>query len=302
MEEDAERLCGPRHGQLTERDGHRWGRTPDRLDFHGGTIPVRRPRVRGGNGELALPSWEAARPEGWLCKCAMTLMLLNITTRKFGRAVRLPEGDVPTELGDSRSKSAVSRRFVELLSARVVEWMSSDPSQLDLLAIQIEGLHIREDLMLIAAVGIDREGGKHPLPLWNARRRIPRRASAARQPDRSRPRSRGLSSLHRRRSEDADEGDPPDLWPAHSDPTLSNLLCRVPITDTVAPGKNVFLMIRSFASRDQVAIAPPRTDRKPVRRGRDNFEIPGVRGVFAHMSSGKQITRRFSDNRISSAT
>ena len=43
--------------------------------------------------------------------------------------------------------------------------MASDLSKLDLLAIQIDGLHIEEDLILIAAVGIDGEGTKHPLGL-----------------------------------------------------------------------------------------------------------------------------------------
>lgn len=68
--------------------------------------------------------------------------MLNVSTHRFGRAVRLPEGDVPTAPGDGRSKSAASRRFVELSAARMAEWMSSDLWQLDLLAIQIDGLHI----------------------------------------------------------------------------------------------------------------------------------------------------------------
>ncbi|UTD30000.1 IS256 family transposase [Bradyrhizobium sp. WD16] len=164
MEEDAERLCGPRHGRSKDKDGHRWGRPTGRLDFHGGTVQVERPRVRRrGGGEMALPSWETARAEGWLSRWAMNLMVLNVSTRRFGRAGRLPEGDAPAERGDSRSKSAVSRRFVELSAARMTEWMSSDLSRLDLLAIQIDGLHITEELVLVAAVGIDSDGGKHPL-------------------------------------------------------------------------------------------------------------------------------------------
>jgi len=164
MEEDSERLCGPRHGRSDQRAGHRWGRTTGRLGFHGGTIEVERPRVRRRDGgEMGLPSWEAARAEDWLGKWAMNLMLLNVSTRRFGRAVRLPEGDVPAKLGDSRSKSAVSRRFVELSAERMAAWMSSDLSRLDLLAIQIDGLHIRDELTLVAAVGIDSEGNKHPL-------------------------------------------------------------------------------------------------------------------------------------------
>ncbi len=43
--------------------------------------------------------------------------------------------------------------------------MASDLSQLDLLVIQIDGLHIGNDLVLVAALGIDGEGHKHPLGL-----------------------------------------------------------------------------------------------------------------------------------------
>jgi len=36
----------------------------------------------------------------------MNLMLINVSTRKFRRAVRLPEGDLPVAVGDGTSKSA----------------------------------------------------------------------------------------------------------------------------------------------------------------------------------------------------
>src|SRR5208282_3275821 len=122
------------------------------------------PRVRARDGgEIALPSWEAAMAEDWLGKWAMNLMLINVSTRKFGRAVRLPEGDVPAPVGAGLSKSAASRRFVALSAERMKEWMASDLSGLDLLIIQIDGIHIEEDLILLAAVGIDGDGGKHPL-------------------------------------------------------------------------------------------------------------------------------------------
>src|SRR5271165_2621751 len=41
--------------------------------------------------------------------------------------------------------------------------MASDLSKLDLLVIQIDGIHIEKDLVLLAAVGVDGAGGKHPL-------------------------------------------------------------------------------------------------------------------------------------------
>ena len=70
-----------------------------------------------------IPSWEAAVAEDWLGKWAMNQMLINVSTRKFARSVRLPEGDVPGLSG------------------------------LDLLVIQIDGIHMDEDLILVAAIG-----------------------------------------------------------------------------------------------------------------------------------------------------
>ncbi len=166
MERDAEEACGPRHWRGEERRGHRWGRTKGRIGFHGGKVELERPRVRGLSGtELGLPSWERAIEEDWLGSWAMNLMLINVSTRKFRRAVRLPEGDVPAPSGAGVSKSAASRRFVALSAQRMKEWMASALSGLDILVVQIDGIHISDDLVLVAAIGIDGEGVKHPLGL-----------------------------------------------------------------------------------------------------------------------------------------
>ena len=92
-------------------------------------------------------------------------MLINVATRKFARSVRLPEGDVPAPAGAGLSKSAVSRRFVALSAARMKEWMACDLSGLDLLVIQIDAIHMDDDLILVAAIGVDAKGDKHPLGL-----------------------------------------------------------------------------------------------------------------------------------------
>ena len=91
----------------------------------------------------------------------MNLMLINVSTRRFGRAVRLPEGDIPAADGAGVSKSAASRRFVALSAERMREWMAADLSKLDLLVIQIDGAHMAEDLTLLAASA----WVKHPLGL-----------------------------------------------------------------------------------------------------------------------------------------
>src|SRR6187397_267798 len=164
--EDAQQLAGARHNRGGGRVGQRWGRTKGKIGFHGGKVAVHRPRVRSDDGhEVALPTWTAAQAEDWLGRWAMNLMLINVSTRKLRRAVRLPESDLPAIAGDGTSKSAASRRFVALSAERLAAWMASDLSKLDLLVIQIDGLHIGNDLVLVAALGIDGEGNKHPLGL-----------------------------------------------------------------------------------------------------------------------------------------
>lgn len=41
--------------------------------------------------------------------------------------------------------------------------MALDLSALDLLVMQIDGLHIDDNLVMLGAVGVDADGRKHPL-------------------------------------------------------------------------------------------------------------------------------------------
>ncbi len=111
---------------------------------------------------MSLPSWQALSDPDLLRAWATNLMVLGVSTRKYRRAVRLPEGDLPVAKGDATSKSAVSRRFVALTRKKLKAWLASDLSALDLLVIQIDGLHVG-DHVLVAAVGVDGRGDKHVL-------------------------------------------------------------------------------------------------------------------------------------------
>ena len=72
---------------MVGRRAQRWGRTAGPIDFHGGKVALERPRVRERGGkEVALPSWERAVGGDWLGRWAMNLMLIGVTTRRFGRA------------------------------------------------------------------------------------------------------------------------------------------------------------------------------------------------------------------------
>ena len=71
MAQEVAALCGARHQRQDERQGRRWGTTRSRVPYHGGEVPIERPRVRtvDGGRELELPSWTAAMAEDWLGPC-----------------------------------------------------------------------------------------------------------------------------------------------------------------------------------------------------------------------------------------
>ena len=162
LEDEAADLCGERHQRHEDRRGRRWGKARSPVVFHGGRIDIERPRVRTPDGqrELELPSLAAGQREDWLGRWAMNQMLINVSTRRFRRSVRLPDGDVASAKGDGTSKSAVVRGPVE----RETEDLAGDGSVASGPAGDPD-LHVDEDLILVAAVGIDATGEKHPLGL-----------------------------------------------------------------------------------------------------------------------------------------
>jgi hypothetical protein len=54
--------------------------------------------------------------------------------------------------------------LVTISAERLREWLAADLSGLDLV-VQIDGIHIIEQLVLVAVLGIDAQGIKRPLAL-----------------------------------------------------------------------------------------------------------------------------------------
>ena len=140
----------------------------DLPDIHLNIAEIYRRKVaRLAGREMSLPSWELLSEPELLQAWAMNLMVINVSTRKYARAVRLPDdagGDLPAASGDATSKSAVSRRFVALTRSKLKAWLASPLDDLDLVVLQIDGLHVGDHLM-VAAIGIDTGGAKHVLGL-----------------------------------------------------------------------------------------------------------------------------------------
>jgi putative transposase len=121
LEEERVQLCGPRYRHDPERTCSGAGYAQGQLVMGGRRVSVPRPRVRDGDGhEVPLTSWNAFGEEDPLDERDVRQMLLGVSTRKYARSLE-PIGPELAERGTS--KSAVSRRFVEVTSKKVDEWL-----------------------------------------------------------------------------------------------------------------------------------------------------------------------------------
>jgi putative transposase len=162
LEAERTALCGERYAHQEHRQAVRAGHVPSSLVLGGRRVEIRRPRARSADGhELRLPSWQGWSSHDPLDERAFEQMVLGVSTRRYARSLE----PLPQEVGvRGISKSAVSERFVVGTQRRLAELMRRDLSGLRLVALLIDGVHFAEHVVL-AAVGIDGDGEKHPLGL-----------------------------------------------------------------------------------------------------------------------------------------
>src|SRR3954470_4271619 len=108
LEEEVERLCGPRYSR-GEGMPSRWGHGPGEAVLGGRRVALKRPRVREGKQEVPLATYQQFQGEDPLTERAMEQMLVGVSTRKYARSL---EPVAPAVEESGTSKSAVSRRFV----------------------------------------------------------------------------------------------------------------------------------------------------------------------------------------------
>jgi transposase-like protein len=162
LERDMERVCGERGKRKGEHQATRWGSAEGRLVLGGRRVKVQRPRARKEGEEVELPTWSQFSDEDPLDERTMEQMVLGVSTRNYERSLE----EVPDDMDPhGASKSAASRRFVEMTQAQVEEWLSRDLSKLEIVSIMIDGIEVAGQAIIVA-LGIDEFGRKHPLGLW----------------------------------------------------------------------------------------------------------------------------------------
>jgi len=162
MEADRIALCGAKGVPDPQRRATRGGSTASQVVLGGQRIAVRRPRARSLDaGELSLPSFEWAANADPLDAATMAAIAAGVSTRRYASTQEpVPAAHQPR----AASKSAVSRRFVQLSQEQLAQWLARPIGKLDLPVVMIDGIHFRDRVILLA-IGIDAQGNKHVLGL-----------------------------------------------------------------------------------------------------------------------------------------
>ena len=174
-----EALCGPRYKQVADRKAHRHGSTAGSLVMGGRRVTLPRPRVRSVAGrEVELPAWTQWSREDPLEQRALQQMILGVSTRGYSDSLEKLPVEVPER---GKSRSAVSRRFVEGTRRRLVKLQRRDLSKLSLAVLMIDGIHF-EDHVVLVALGFEKRREKaRPGPVGRGDRKLPGLQSPARE-------------------------------------------------------------------------------------------------------------------------
>jgi transposase-like protein len=154
MQEEVRELVGERSQQMPDRTAHRWGSEQGYCVVMGQKVPVRRPRVRTvEDKEVRLGSYELFHRGEPLTETVWEKLMLGLSTRKYGQAVR----EFTEAYG--LEKSAVSEHFIEASRTKLKELMERRLDKMRLCAVLIDATPF-EGQQMVAALGIGEDGRK----------------------------------------------------------------------------------------------------------------------------------------------
>ena len=162
MSAEVSELVGPKGRHDQQRRAYRHGSEDGRVVLGGRKLPVRRPRMRGIDGEeLHLESYDTFHAVDLLTEHTVAAMLAGLSTRRYAASLE-PVGATVEEDACATSRSAVSRRFRAATTARLADFRATDLSDRDWLICFIDGFDFAAHTM-VAALGVTADGTKVPL-------------------------------------------------------------------------------------------------------------------------------------------
>jgi putative transposase len=155
LEEDRERLCGPKGRPDPGRVATRYGYDDGSVVLGGRRVAVRKPRVRSIAGEeLVLPTYQRFNEEDPLSRRVLEQMILGVSTRNYGRSLEAVEEPLKET---ATRKSSVSRT-----QAQLEAFLARPLGGKDFPVLMLDGKGFGEHTLVIA-LGIDAEGRKEVL-------------------------------------------------------------------------------------------------------------------------------------------
>src|ERR1043165_8836052 len=154
MQEEVRELAGERSQPQADRSAHRWGSERGYCVVMGQKVPIQRPRVRTvEDKEVRLGSYEMFHRGEPLTETVWEKLMLGLSTRKYGQAVRQFTEAYGLE------KSAVSEHFIEASRTKLKVMMESRLDKARLCALLIDATPF-EGQQMVAALGIGQDGHK----------------------------------------------------------------------------------------------------------------------------------------------
>ncbi|MGH8338384.1 MAG: IS256 family transposase [Gammaproteobacteria bacterium] len=154
MEEEVRELVGERGRPQAARTANRRGAERGYCVVMGQKVPIERPRVRTTEDrEVRLGSYELFHRGEPLTETVWEKLMLGLSTRKYGQAVRQFTEAYGLE------KSAVSEHFIEASRTKLKQLMERRLDKMEFCALLIDGTPF-EGQLLIAALGINKDGRK----------------------------------------------------------------------------------------------------------------------------------------------
>ncbi|MGB0081053.1 MAG: IS256 family transposase [Terracidiphilus sp.] len=154
MQEEVRELVGERSQRQAERTANRWGSERGYCVVMGQKVPVKRPRVRSTDDqEVRLGSYELFHRGEPLTETVWEKLMLGLSTRKYGQAVR----EFTEAYG--LEKSAVSEHFIEASREKLKGMMERRLDKTRLCALLIDATPF-EGQQMVVALGIAQDGRK----------------------------------------------------------------------------------------------------------------------------------------------
>src|SRR5215213_8376233 len=146
-------------GEWGQQKAYRHGQQRGYVVYAGRKIAVERPRLRSKDKqELPLKSYQAFQSDGRMQRAVARKLMRQCSSRNY-------EGALDECLdGYGIKRSSVSRHFKVTTAAELKELLER-PVPADLLALLIDAKYFPKQCIIVA-LGIDKEGRKHVLGLW----------------------------------------------------------------------------------------------------------------------------------------